>query len=112
MSRQPFFDQFKCILYDLKKASHIGLKAPLEDYIAHLVYSVPTPPRGLAKVNVQLVNQEHVQSVSFTLPPINHLPFTNSEFIRTLFDSLDVDNILLFFKRVLLDSNVRLPIYS
>lgn len=40
-------------------------------------------------------------------PPINKLPYTNNDFIITLFDSLNVDNILLFFKRILLDSNVR-----
>lgn len=48
MSMQPFFKEFKGILYDIKKASEVGLRAPLEDFVAHLVYSVPAPPRGLA----------------------------------------------------------------
>ena len=40
-------------------------------------------------------------------PPINKLPYANYDFINTLFLSLNVDNVLLFFKRILLDSNVR-----
>lgn len=57
MSMHPFFKEFKGILYDIKKASEYGLKAPLENYLAHLVYSVPAPPRGLATVNMHLMNE-------------------------------------------------------
>jgi hypothetical protein len=55
MSRFPFFDQFKTILFDLKLSIDHGLKAPLEDYLTHLVYSVPAPPRGLAKIVLKLL---------------------------------------------------------
>jgi hypothetical protein len=55
-SRYPFFEQFKKILIDFLNVSIFpGLYAPLEDYFAHLVYSVPAPPRGLAKVALKLV---------------------------------------------------------
>ena len=92
---------------DIKRACDTGLRAPLEDYIAQLVFSVPAPPRGIASVNLKLICKNHpFRNLLFKYPPINKLPYTNSDFIITLFDSLSVDNVLLFFKRVLLDSNV------
>lgn len=95
---------------DIKRACDTGgLRAPLEDYIAHLVYSVPAPPRGKASVDIKLISKNHpYRTLAIKYPPINKLPYANSDFIITLFDSLSVDNVLLFFKRVLLDSNVRL----
>jgi DENN (AEX-3) domain len=46
-----------------------------------------------------------LKQVVVSHPPINRLPYIDSECINTLFHCLDVDNVLLFFKRVLLDSN-------
>jgi hypothetical protein len=46
-----------------------------------------------------------VKHVTVSYPPINKLPYLDGECINTLFHSLDVDNVLLFFKRILLDSN-------
>jgi len=107
LSRQPFFEHFRLVLVDFKRASERSLKAPLEDYVAQLVYSVPAPPRGIAQVNLKLISKNHpFRNLLFKYPPINKLPYANNDFIITLFDSLNVDNVLLFFKRVLLDSNV------
>lgn len=73
-----------------------------------MLYSIPAPPRGITKVNLKLICKNHpFRNLLFMYPPINKLPYTNNDFIITLFDCLNVDNVLLFFKRVLLDSNVR-----
>jgi hypothetical protein len=107
LSRQPFFDQLRVILIDIRKSCQTAIKAPLEDYIAHFLYSVPCPPRGIASVNIKLVCKFHpYRTLLLKYPPINRLPYANNDFIIELFESLNVDNILLFFKRVLLDSNV------
>ncbi len=88
-----------------------GLRAPLEDYITHLVFSIPAPPRGIATVNLKLICKNHpFRNLLLKYPPINRLPHANSDFIITLFENLNVDNVLLFFKRVLLDSNVSLTL--
>ena len=109
LSRQPFFEHFRLVLVDVKRASECSLRAPLEDYVAQLVYAIPAPPRGIAQVNLKLISKNHpFRNLLFKYPPINKLPYANNDFIITLFDSLNVDNVLLFFKRVLLDSNVSL----
>jgi hypothetical protein len=60
------------MLNDIKKSSEIGLKAPLQDYLTHLVYSIPAPPRGIAKVKVSLIETKPTpKEVIFSLPPIN-----------------------------------------
>ena len=110
LSRQPFFEQFRLILIDIKRAADSGsLKGPLEDYITHLLFTIPAPPRGIAQVNLKLICKNHpFRNLMFKYPPINKLPYANPEFIIALFESLTVDNVLLFFKRVLLDQNVHL----
>ena len=84
-----------------------GLKGPLEDYIASLVYQVPAPPRGIQQVNLKLISKRTTyKNLTIFYPPINKLPYVDMNCINTLFECLNVDNILLFFKRILLDSNV------
>jgi len=59
-------------------------------------------------LNLKLICRNHpYRNLLFKNPPINKLPYSNNDFIITLFDCLNVDNVLLFFKRILLDSNVR-----
>lgn len=108
VSKYPFFEQFERILLDLHNAIiKEGLLAPLEDYIARLVYQVPAPPRGIQNVKLRLISKTLPQKdVTVFYPPINRLPYVDKNCINSLFDSLNVDNILLFFKRILLDSNV------
>ena len=97
------------ILIDIKKSCDSGMKAPLEDYIAYLLFSVPSPPRGIQTVNIKLpCKLSTFRNLMVMYPPINKLPYANYDFINTLFLSLNVDNVLLFFKRILLDSNVSL----
>jgi hypothetical protein len=109
VSRNPFFEQFELILNDLYKTMKgEGLRAPLEDYLTPLLYEIPAPPRGIQKVKLSLLNQMGAfTKVHFFYPPINKLPFVDDECINVLFEALNVDHVLLFFKRVLLDSNVR-----
>jgi hypothetical protein len=107
VSRHPFFEQFERILLDLYLAMTTeGLKGPLEDYIARLLYQVPAPPRGIQQINLKLICEKNpYRTVTLFYPPINKLPFVDINCINALFESLNVDNVLLFFKRILLDSN-------
>ena len=57
LSRYPFFEQFKKILIDLKNYIDKEIKAPFEDYLTHLIYSIPAPPRGLAKIVLRLLDK-------------------------------------------------------
>ena len=108
ISKFPFFEQFERILIDIQHSiTKEGLMAPFEDYIARLVYQVPAPPRGIQNVRLKLISKTlpH-KDVTVFQPPINRLPYADRNSINTLFECLNVDNVLLFFKRVLLDSNV------
>lgn len=67
---------------------------------------MPAPPRGIQQVNLKLIGRNAFNNVTLFYPPINKLPFVDMNCINTLFESLNVDNVLLFFKRILLDSNV------
>lgn len=40
-----------------------GLKAPVEDYLAHLVFSIPAPPRGIATVKLSLLDR--IRKIAF-----------------------------------------------
>lgn len=85
-----------------------GLAGPLEDYIAGLLYKIPAPPRGIQQVNLKLIGKKNpYKQVTLFYPPINRLPYIDMNCINALFESLNVDNVLLFFKRMLLDSNVQ-----
>lgn len=90
-----------------KTLTNEGLRAPLEDYITALLFELPAPPRGIQQVNLKLANQKATfKNVLLYYPPINKLPFVDNECINALFECLNVDHVLLFFKRILLDSNV------
>ena len=84
-----------------------GIQGPVEDFIVRLLYQVPAPPRGIQQVTVKLSCKSNPnKDVTVFYPPINKLPYVDISCINTLFECLNIDNTLLFFKRILLDSSV------
>lgn len=84
-----------------------------EDYIAKLIFEIPLPLNKtklkLYLPPTQLFSKELIddnQVVELHLPRLNGvLPYVNYKCIEKLFTSLSLDNILLLFRRVLLDTS-------
>ena len=94
-----------------------------EEYVSRVIFGIPLPERSFPKkMRIHLPpiqppkavdpnfkdfeKREHPPMViELNFPSCEQLPAVNPETITDLFKSLDVDNVLLLFKRVLLDTS-------
>ena len=77
------------------------MSIPIECYIAHLFLLLPLPPRGCVEVVYQILNSV----ISVKIPPVNQLPFYDSN-MSHLFQSLSISVVLTVFMNLLLEDNV------
>jgi len=108
----------------LKKfATEGGMLVRFEEYIARLIYHIPLPQRSFAKrmriflpgiqgssltdpfIQGKINYRTEPQEIMLNFPSNSQLPAVNKDTINDLFRSLSVDNVLLLFKRVLLDTS-------
>jgi DENN (AEX-3) domain/dDENN domain len=99
-SKQPLFQTYEKILLSIYKISKKTLTLPMECYIAHLILQIPMPSRG--HVTIRYLLSDYTFSIS--LPPLNKLPVLDLK-LETLFSSLDIDNLLLLFRNILLEKS-------
>lgn len=100
LSKQPLFNTFEQILLSLYKLSKKTLTLPMECYISHMILQVPQPSYG--HVVIRYLLGHHVFALS--LPPSNKLPVLDIN-LGILFNSLDLDNILIIFRNILLEKS-------
>jgi len=107
--KMPASESINKINIYLRKAAEEGhMFARFEEYIARLLFEVPMPAREFpTPVKLYLPRTETLseQVLQFQQPQHDKLPYVNPETIKTLFKVLSVDNVLLLFKRVLLDTS-------
>eukprot|EP00050_Salpingoeca_kvevrii_P010868 m.11020 g.11020 ORF g.11020 m.11020 type:complete len:1832 (-) comp3123_c0_seq1:128-5623(-) len=102
VSRFRFFDAFRALLLHLHALTQMehGL---VEQAVARALLQIPAPPLGSSRVVVDLPfgNQPFV----LERPPPLALS-TPNDAVMTLFELLDVDNVLLLFRAVLLGEKI------
>lgn len=76
---------------------------PMEAYISYILHDIPLPPRGFASVGFTLGDRHIIVS----RPPINQLPLLDVP-LETLFQCLDINNILLVFTALLCERRIAL----
>lgn len=105
LSRYPFYDYFSEIIEDLYSATRNYMVNVVEAYINKLVLECPAPPRGLVKVKLEKYSRPG-KFMELSQPPINELPFVNTQFFDTLFRNLTVDNIVQIYTHLLVEKPV------
>lgn len=121
--KRPSSEDLNKINIYLRLACQTGnTYARFEEYVAKLVFQIHMPFPGCS-VNIYLPGLEldgvdkevansvppeflKSQKITITEPDKNSLPYVNNDCINTLFKCLDVENVLVVFKRVLMDTNV------
>ena len=76
VSRFPFFSEFEILIKDLLEAGswhNSKMQTVIEEYLAHVLFSIPEPPRGIVTINYELMvlTINGVKSISFSRPPKN-----------------------------------------
>eukprot|EP01047_Picozoa_sp_COSAG01_P035882 COSAG01_NODE_2775_length_7095_cov_4.918811_6_plen_829_part_00 len=100
LSRWPFFDPFREFLVLLFTLSQGPNVVPLERRLFHLLFKTPMPSYGTT-VRVSLESS----LIDFTRPPLVDFPLIDTS-MMPLFRCLDIDNILVLFKTLLLEHKV------
>jgi len=100
LSRWPFFDAFREYLVLLFTLSQGPNDIPLERRLFHLLYATPMPAYGTT-VSVSLESS----LINFARPPIVDFPLLDTS-MMPLFRCLDIDNVLLLFKVLLLEHKI------
>ena len=100
LSKQPMFNTFHKILLALYKISKRLLKLPMECYISHMILQIPLPSRGYVSLRYLLGHY----TFNISLPPCNKLPVLDIQ-LGMLFSSLDLDNLLILFRNILLEKS-------
>ncbi|KAL9650377.1 hypothetical protein ABK040_016444 [Willaertia magna] len=101
ISHYPFYNIFKFFLTQLFRISVTPSKIPLERYISNFLTEIPLPPQGQIQVHYGLGEKE----VHIARPAPNELPMAEMDF-ELLFNTLDIDNILILMDLVLLEKQI------
>lgn len=101
ISKQPLFHTFQKILMGLYKISQKKMSLPMECYITHMILQIPLPSRGQFTIRYLLESY----GFSIFLPPCNKLPLLDLN-LAVLFNSLDLDNLLVLFRNILLEKSI------
>jgi DENN domain-containing protein 5 len=101
LSHYPFLSVFREVLLEFYRISISSAPVPIERYIANFVCEVPLPPQGQIDVKFALPDR----TLTISRPPRNRLPLAAFSF-RPLFTLLSVDNILVIFSLLLMESKV------
>ena len=73
----------------------------MECYITHMILQIPLPSRGQFTIRYLLESY----GFSIFLPPCNKLPLLDLN-LAVLFNSLDLDNLLVLFRNILLEKSI------
>ncbi|KDO16772.1 hypothetical protein SPRG_17723 [Saprolegnia parasitica CBS 223.65] len=103
ISHHPFFSGYRLFLQQIYRLSLSTAPMPIERYIANFVCEVPMPPRG--RIQVQLTLPE--RTIYVARPPKNQLPLADFS-LRSLFQVLDMNNVLTVVSCLLLEQKVAL----
>ena len=76
--------------------------APIERYIQNFCSEIPVPPRGRIEVCLSVADS----AISLSRPPRNQPPMAEDALFTTLFESLDVNNVVLVWTMLLTESKV------
>lgn len=97
----PFSLAFKKIIYNIILLSYEN-KIPIERVICNVVDDIPSPPFGIFDV-VYYIREK---PITFRCPPLNRPNEWMSIPLSPLFDCLDINNILLLFSFILVESQI------
>ena len=86
------------MIRDYTKCSN-ELTFPLEKVIEHVVFSIPTPPRGLITVNYTYELSKHI---TIEMPSCNELPNPDNDLL-TLINNVTIEQIFQMIKCLLLE---------
>ncbi|EQC39951.1 hypothetical protein, variant [Saprolegnia diclina VS20] len=103
ISHHPLFSSYRLFLQQIYRLSLSTAPMPIERYIANFVSEVPMPPRG--RIQVQLTLPE--RTIYIARPPKNQLPLADFS-LRSLFQVLDMNNVLTVVACLLLEQKVAL----
>ncbi|KAI3421289.1 hypothetical protein GPALN_014910 [Globodera pallida] len=103
VSRYPFFEPFRSILFFLLNtaASNSASRIPIERYISHLMYEVPFPSPARPRILVEL----GTDMVAFESSDDSQTPLTGANFVETL-KNLGTDNLLYAMLLTLLEQKL------
>ena len=102
LSSYPYLIAFREFLTQLNRLSKLGMPLPLERYITNFCSELPAPPPGSFEVQTTILDSV----IKIWSPPHNlpiawvSLPFS------TLFECLDIDNIVLVWHCMVLERQV------
>ena len=97
------FREYLAQLYRLASSTNV-MQTPIERYVLNLVSEIPAPPPGAYEVQVSILNS----TIRFWAPPAK-LPIAYVALpYQTLFDCLDVENILLLWNALLMEHKILL----
>lgn len=98
----PLFRDYIKILNLLKNYicsnKEIGIEFPIEKIIENLIFNIPTPPKGMYKINYELLNEKFI----FYQNPPNQLPNVQVDYF-VLFYYFKIEQVFLIIKAILLD---------
>uniref|UniRef100_A0A914I9T6 C-myc promoter-binding protein n=1 Tax=Globodera rostochiensis TaxID=31243 RepID=A0A914I9T6_GLORO len=103
VSRYPFFEPFRSILFFLLNtaASNSASRIPIERYISHLMYEVPFPSPARPRILVEL----GTDMIAFESSDDSQTPLTGANFVETL-KNLGTDNLLYAMLLTLLEQKL------
>jgi len=97
------FREYLAQLYRLASSTNI-MQTPIERYVLNLCMEIPAPPPGAYEVQLSILNS----TIRFWAPPAK-LPIAYVALpYQTLFDCLDVDNILLLWNALIMEHKILL----
>lgn len=97
------FREYLSQLYRLASTTNV-MQAPIERYVCNLCLEIPAPPPGAYEVQLSILNS----TIRFWAPPAK-LPIAYVALpYQTLFDCLDVDNILLLWNVLIMEHKILL----
>ena len=98
----PFYIEYIKILQTLRNYINEnfdnGIEFPIENYIDSLIFKIPTPPKGIFKINVQLLNL----NINFEQKCPNEIPLPEVDLLY-LFHYFTIEKIFLILKYILLE---------
>lgn len=97
------FREYLAQLYRLATSTNV-MQAPIERYVMNITKEIPAPPPGAYEIQVSILNS----TIRFWAPPAK-LPIAYVALpYQTLFDCLDVENILLLWNALIMEHKVLL----
>jgi DENN (AEX-3) domain/uDENN domain len=97
------FREYLAQLYRLATSTNV-MQAPVERYVMNITKEIPAPPPGAYEIQVPILNS----TIRFWAPPAKlPIPYVALPY-QTLFDCLDVENILLLWNALIMEHKVLL----